>query len=116
MRDYIREEKIKTIMTILANEIHWNLVFAVTQKNMKQKMAIAGWNDKERLIAKKNSEGLRKKLLTDLGRRRFNSPGVLSIEEALTILEQVAEEVLDEIENGKKGFNGNEGKGDIHDM
>ncbi len=101
MRDYIRDEKIKTIMTILGNEIHWDLVFAVTRKNVEQKMAIAGWNEKQRLIAKKKSEGLRKKFLTDLGRRRFNSPGEFSIDEGMAVLEQAAGEVLDEIENGK---------------
>lgn len=105
MKSYIREEKVTAIMSILANQLHWYLIFAVTQRSMDEKKSIAGWNDKHKKLVEKKAKELKDKMFTDLGKWRFCGLNEEGIEEAMAMLEQTAEEVLEEIENGKKHRN-----------
>lgn len=102
MKSYIREEKVTALMSILANQLHWYLIFAVTQRSMDEKKSIAGWNDKHKMLVEKKSKELKEKMFTELGKWRFCGQDEEGIEEAMSMLQQTAEEVLEEIENGKK--------------
>ena len=102
MQAYIREEKITEIMSMLGGKLHWYLIFSVNKRKLDVKKDIVGWNGKcQKVIEKKISE-LKVRMFDGLGKWRFNGGSDESIEEAINMLEQAAEEVLEEIENHKK--------------
>ncbi len=98
MKRYIYQEKSITLMTMLASEIHWHLIFAVNRRHVGDKKALVGWNGKYSSIFKKSLDNLKKSLFDLRGKWKYGDPNSDEIIEAMNMLEDSAEGILEEIE------------------
>ncbi len=101
MKNYIYQEKIITLMTMIASEIHWHLIFAVNRRHIDEKKALVGWNEKYRTILERKLDELKEKLFDLRGKWKYGNLTTTEINDAMNMLEQSAEEVLAEIETCK---------------
>ena len=98
MKRYIYQEKAITLMTMLASEIHWHLIFAVNRRHIGDKKALVGWNEKYSSIFKKRLDNLKESLFDLRGKWKYGDPNSDEIIEAMNMLEDSAEGILEEIE------------------
>ena len=101
MKKYIYQEKVITIMAMLASEIHWHLIFAVNSRDIADKKALVGWDEKYRRLLLKRSAKLKERLFDLRGKWKYGDLNSDEIIEAIDMLEDSAEGILEEIESYK---------------